>query len=86
MAGWQRQSCSPIKLLAESQIQFFAYDNNTFILRSDLEYTESVTLEFAENVKNVKELKSGREFKMNDKRQISLPLMSMMNMLFKVEV
>ena len=75
----------PVKLLAESQIQFFAYDNNTFILRSDLEYTESVTLEFAENVKNVKELRSGREFKINDQRQLTIPLMPMMNMLFQVE-
>ena len=76
----------PIKLLAESQIQLFAYDNNTFILRSDLPYTETVTLEFAENVKSVKELKSGREFKINYKRQISLPLMPMMNTLLKVEI
>jgi hypothetical protein len=76
----------PIKLFAESQIQLFAYDNNTYILRSDLPYTETVTLEFAENVKSVKELKSGREFKINDKRQISLPLMPMMNTLLKVEI
>ena len=76
----------PIKLLAESQIQLFAYDNNTYILRSDLPYTETVTLEFAENVKSVKELKSGREFKINDKRQISMPLMPMMNTLLKVEI
>ena len=76
----------PVKLLAESQIQLFAYDNNAFILRSDLPYSESVTLEFAEGVKKVTELKSGRELKMNSDRKISIPLMSCSNFGFRVEM
>ena len=76
----------PVKLLAESQIQLFAYDNNAFILRSDLPYSESVTLEFAEGVKKVTELKSGRELKMNSDRKISMPLMSCSNFGFRVEM
>ena len=76
----------PVKLLAESQIQFFAYDNNTFIFRSDLKYTENMTLEFAENVKSVTDLRFGRELKLNDQRQITLPLMPMSNLMIKVEV
>ena len=76
----------PVKLLAESQIQLFAYDNNTFILRSDLPYSESVTLEFTEGVKKVTELKSGRELKMDSNRKISMPLMSCSNFAFRVEM
>ncbi|MBR6476172.1 MAG: hypothetical protein IKS98_12110, partial [Lachnospiraceae bacterium] len=76
----------PVKLLAESQIQLFAYDNNAYILRSDLPYNESVTLEFAEGVKKVTELKSGRELKMNSDRKISMPLMSCSNFGFRVEM
>ena len=75
-----------VKLLAESQIQFFAYDNNAFIFRSDLKYTENVTLEFAENVKSVTDLRFGRELKLNDRRQITLPLMPMSNLMIKAEV
>ena len=75
----------PVKLLAGSQVQFFAYDNNTFILRSDLPYTETVTLEFADTVTKVSELKTGREFMLDSKRRISFPLMSCMNMLIKAE-
>ena len=75
-----------LKLLANSQIQFFAYDNNTYILRSDLPYSETVTLEFADTVTKVTELKSGRELKPDSRRRVILPLMPQTNMLFKVEL
>ncbi|MCR5204312.1 MAG: hypothetical protein K6E47_04600 [Lachnospiraceae bacterium] len=75
----------PVKLMGESQIQFFAYDNDTFILRSDLPYNEGVTLQVKEGIKSVKELMSGREFKIDDHGQVSLQLMPMMNMLLKIE-
>ena len=67
-------------------MQLFAYDNDAFILRSDLPYNESVTLEFAEGVKKVTELKSGRELKMDSNRKISMPLMSCSNFGFRVEM
>ena len=75
----------PLKMNAPAQIQLFAYDNDTFILRSDLPYTERVTLEFAEDVKAVKELRSGREMPLDGKKRMEIPLMPSMNMLLKTE-
>ncbi len=46
----------PVMLDGPSQMQLFVYDNDTFIVRSDLPFYESVTLLFAEEVKEVKDL------------------------------
>ena len=52
----------PVCLDASSNVQMFLYDNRKVILRSDLPYYESVTLEFAEDVKTVKDIVKGREY------------------------
>lgn len=74
----------PLKLLGGSGIMLFAYDNDTYILRSDLPYSESVTLELAPDVKSVTEARRGFELKMDDHRQIRIPLMPGMNSVIKV--
>ncbi|MCR5331296.1 MAG: hypothetical protein K6E62_08925 [Lachnospiraceae bacterium] len=74
----------PLKLLGGSGIMLFAYDNDTYILRSDLPYSDSVTLEFAPDVKSVTEARRGFELKMDDHRQIRMPLMPGMNAIIKV--
>ncbi len=74
----------PFKLLGGAGIMLFAYDNDTYILRSDLPYSESVTLEFSREVKAVTEARRGFELKMNDQKQVKIPLMPGMNMVFRV--
>ncbi|MBO4415921.1 MAG: hypothetical protein J5824_08085 [Lachnospiraceae bacterium] len=74
----------PFKLLGGAGIMLFAYDNGTYILRSDLLYSEAVTLQFSPEVKSVVEARRGFEFKLNDQRQIRIPLMPGMNTVFKV--
>ncbi|MBP5332197.1 MAG: hypothetical protein J6Y89_10145 [Lachnospiraceae bacterium] len=69
----------PVKLLSGSGVAFFAYDNGTYILRSDLPYSEGITLEFAPEIKAVKDARSGRELKMNEAHQIRFPLMPGIN-------
>ncbi|MCR5685799.1 MAG: hypothetical protein K6G81_10345 [Lachnospiraceae bacterium] len=74
----------PFKLLGGAGIMLFAYDNDTYILRSDLPYSESVTLEFSPEVKSVNEGRRGFELKLNDQKQLKMPLMPGMNMIIKV--
>ncbi|MCR5322587.1 MAG: hypothetical protein K6E85_04900 [Lachnospiraceae bacterium] len=74
----------PFKLRGGAGIMLFAYDNGTYILRSDLPYSESVTLEFKPEVKTVTEARRGFELKMNDQRQVRIPLMPGMNTSIKV--
>jgi len=76
----------PFKLLSESQIQLFTYDNNTFILRSDLPYSEDVTIEFDPAVKRVYELRSGRELKPDSANRLKLQLMPSVDALFGFEM
>ena len=74
----------PFKMYGGAGIMLFAYDNNTYILRSDLPYSEAVTLEFSAEVKSVTEARRGFELKMNDQRQLKMPLMPGMNLVFRV--
>ena len=52
----------PVSLEAPSKVQLFVYDNNKIIVRSDLDYAESITLELAEGISEVKDMISGIVF------------------------
>lgn len=52
----------PVTLEGPSKVQIFVYDNNKVIVRSDLDYYESVTLRLKDGITSVKDLKTGREF------------------------
>ncbi len=75
----------PFRLSASGKIQLFAYDNGTYILRSDLPYNEEVTLELVNKESKVTELKSGREFKPDSNGRLPLMLMPYNNMLLRIE-
>lgn len=49
-----------ISLSAPAKVQLYVYDNDTVIVRSDLEYVETVTLKVGENVKKVTDINTGR--------------------------
>lgn len=50
----------PVILDAPAKVMLFTYDNDTFIVRSDLNYVEEIGFTMDENVKGVKELVTGR--------------------------
>lgn len=52
----------PVTLEGPSKVQLFVYDNNKVIVRSDLDYYESVTLRLDDSIVSVKDLVTGREF------------------------
>lgn len=52
----------PVTLEGPSKVQLFVYDNNKVIVRSDLDYYESVTLRLDNSIVSVKDLVTGREF------------------------
>lgn len=51
-----------VSISAPAKVMLFLYDNDTFIVRSDLEYAETITVNLPEDVKKIKELTTGREF------------------------
>lgn len=81
----RRTICSkmPVVLEGPAGIQMFVYDNNRIILRSDLDYTCVVTLRLADNIRTVRELRSGREFPATD-HAITLPLRSAVNVILEL--
>ena len=58
----------PVTLEGPSGILLLVYDNHTFILRSDLPYTESVTIHFKDDVKTVRELRHGVKISVTNKK------------------
>ncbi len=51
----------PVTLEGPAKVQIFVYDNNKVIVRSGLDYYESVTLRLADSITSVKDLRTGRE-------------------------
>lgn len=51
----------PVTLEGPSKVQLFVYDNNKIIVRSDLDYYESVTLHLADNITAAKDIIKGIE-------------------------
>lgn len=58
----------PAFLEAPSKVQLFAYDNNKIIVRSDLDYCESVTLHLADRFTVVADMIKGVEIPVKDHR------------------
>ena len=58
----------PASLEAPSKIQLFAYDNDKIIVRSDLDYYESVTLHLADRITKVIDMVKGVEMPVSDHR------------------
>lgn len=52
-----------ISVSAPAKVQLFVYDNDVAIIRSDLEYSENVTLNLPQNVVGAKDMVSGRMYK-----------------------
>lgn len=50
----------PAMIEGTSKVQIFVYDNNKIIVRSDLDYYESVTIKLDDSITAVKDLISGR--------------------------
>ena len=51
-----------ISLSAPAKVQLYVYDNDTAIVRSDLEYVETITLNIGNGVKKVTDIVTGRTF------------------------
>lgn len=58
----------PVSLEAPSKVQLFAYDNDKIIVRSDLDYYESVTLHLADRITKVIDMVKGVEMPVSDHR------------------
>lgn len=58
----------PVTLEGPAKVQIFVYDNNKVIVRSDLDYYESVTLRLADSITSVQDLRTGRELPMVNHR------------------
>ena len=58
----------PASLEAPSRVQLFAYDNDKIIVRSDLDYYESVTLHLADRFTVVRDMIKGVEIPVKDHR------------------
>lgn len=56
----------PVTIDGPAKVQLFVYDNDTVIARSDLPYTEQVTLTLADGIKGVRELVKGFSFPVSD--------------------
>lgn len=56
----------PVTIDGPAKVQLFVYDNDTVIVRSDLPYTEQVTLRLADGIKGVRELVKGFSFPVSD--------------------
>lgn len=59
----QFYNTSKIQLSAPSKVLLFLYDNDTLIVRSDLEYTEVVSLQLPDDIKEAKDLVTGHVYK-----------------------
>ena len=58
----------PVSLEAPSKIQLFAYDNDKIIVRSDLDYYESVTIRLADRITKVIDMVKGVEMPVSNHR------------------
>ena len=56
----------PVTIQGPAQVQLFAYDNDKVIVRSDLPYSESISLKVADGVKAAKDLVKGMELPVVD--------------------
>ncbi len=52
-----------VSLSAPAKVQLYIYDNDTVIVRSDLEYVETISLNVPENISKVTDIITGRDFK-----------------------
>lgn len=73
----------PVRIEGPSGVMLFMYDNNTFIVRSDLPYDETFTLIFEEGIEKVTNLTMHREFPVQN-QQLQLRLSPSSNFVFKI--
>lgn len=71
-----------VRMEGPSQVMLFAYDNDAFILRSDLNYDETVTIVLREDIKVITELVTGRTYQVVDGR-VQIRLMPGVNYIFQ---
>ena len=64
------QGSLPVRLEGPAQAMLFVYDNDTFIVRSDLPYDETFTLVFDETVTGLKEIGTDTELPLSDHRAV----------------
>lgn len=58
----------PVSIEGPAQVEMFVYDNDMVIVRSDLPYTEQVTLKLAQDIKAVREIVKNVEYPIADGR------------------
>ena len=68
----------PVRVEGPAKVQMFLYDNNCMILRSDLEYYETVTLHLDEKITAVKDLIKGEMISVTD-HKVTFQLMPFVN-------
>lgn len=73
-----------VTLEGPAKVQIFVYDNNKIIVRSDLDYYESVTLRLTDSIMSVKDLRTGRELPTVN-HKVTLQLSPAVNYLLSVE-
>lgn len=73
----------PVSVDGPAKVQLFVYDNDTVIARSDLPYTEQVTLKLAAGIKGVKELVKGFSLPVAD-GELHLPMAPGINYVLKL--
>lgn len=74
----QFEKAAPVVLEGPAMVSMYAYDNDTMILRSDLEYYQDVTLHFADDVTAVKNIVTGRQMPVKD-NQVTMELSPFVN-------
>lgn len=74
----------PVTLEGPAKVQIFVYDNNKVIVRSDLDYNESITLRLADSITSVKDLRTGRELPVVN-HKVTLQLSPAVNYVLSVE-
>ncbi|MDE6749010.1 MAG: hypothetical protein K2K21_08120 [Lachnospiraceae bacterium] len=74
----------PVTLEGPAKVQIFVYDNNKVIIRSNLDYYESVTLRLTDNIMSVKDLRTGREFPIVN-HKVTLQLSPAVNYVLSLE-
>lgn len=74
----------PVTLEGPAKVQLFVYDNNKVIVRSDLDYNESIMLRLADSITSVKDLRTGRELPVVN-HKVTLQLSPAVNYILSVE-
>lgn len=73
----------PVMLDGPSGVQLFIYDNNKFIVRSDLPFTENVTFLFKENITKIRELTRNYTMPVNN-GSLTVPLAAGVNYVIEI--